>query len=122
MVGVSIGSAGSKGQGSPRRSAGPASRRRSCRARTTSALRPRRTGRSRRRAFAGAWTDMADLEARGITKRFGGVVALDDVSFDADAARVHALLGENGAGKSTFIKVLTGAVAADAGELRLFGQ
>lgn len=65
---------------------------------------------------------MADLEARGVTKRFGGVLALDDVRFDADAGRVHALLGENGAGKSTFIKVLTGAVAPDHGELRLFGE
>jgi ribose transport system ATP-binding protein len=65
---------------------------------------------------------VADLEARGVTKRFGGVLALDDVGFDADAGRVHALLGENGAGKSTFIKVLTGAVAPDHGELSLFGE
>ena len=64
---------------------------------------------------------MADLEARGVTKHFGGVVALEDVDFDAARGEVHALIGENGAGKSTFIKVLTGAVRPDAGELRLFG-
>nr|MBA2358970.1 sugar ABC transporter ATP-binding protein [Actinomycetota bacterium] len=43
-------------------------------------------------------------------------------SFAADAGEVHALLGENGAGKSTFIKILTGAVQRDAGELSLFGE
>jgi ribose transport system ATP-binding protein len=65
---------------------------------------------------------MPDLEARGITKRFGGVVALQDVDFEASRGEVHALIGENGAGKSTFIKVVTGAVRPDAGELRLFGE
>ena len=65
---------------------------------------------------------MADLEARNVSKRFGGVRALDRVDFAADAGQVHALLGENGAGKSTFIKVLTGAVSPDEGELRLFGE
>jgi ribose transport system ATP-binding protein len=65
---------------------------------------------------------VADLEARKVTKRFGGVLALDAVDFEAQAGQVHALLGENGAGKSTFIKVLTGAVQPDDGELRLFGD
>jgi ribose transport system ATP-binding protein len=65
---------------------------------------------------------MADLEARAVTKRFGGVVALDGVEFQAHAGEVHALIGENGAGKSTFIKVLTGAIAPDEGEVRLFGE
>jgi ribose transport system ATP-binding protein len=65
---------------------------------------------------------MADLEARDITKRFGGIVALDQVDFDANAGEVHALIGENGAGKSTFIKVLTGAVRPDEGHVRLFGE
>ena len=64
---------------------------------------------------------MADLEARGISKSFGGVRALDAVDFDGEAGQVHALLGENGAGKSTFIKILTGAVVPDNGSLTLFG-
>ena len=65
---------------------------------------------------------MADLEARGISKSFGGVRALDAVDFDGEAGQVHALLGENGAGKSTFIKILTGAVVPDEGSLTLFGK
>jgi ribose transport system ATP-binding protein len=65
---------------------------------------------------------MPDLDAHAVTKRFGGVVALDGVDFGADVGEVHALIGENGAGKSTFIKVLTGAVQPDEGELRLFGE
>jgi ribose transport system ATP-binding protein len=65
---------------------------------------------------------MANLEARGVSKSFGGVRALDAVDFSADAGEVHALLGENGAGKSTFIKILTGAVAPDEGTLSLFGE
>ena len=65
---------------------------------------------------------MPDLDAKGIAKSFGGVRALDGVDFAADAGEVHALLGENGAGKSTFIKILTGAVAPDAGTISLFGE
>jgi len=54
----------------------------------------------------------------GFTKAFGGIVALDNVDFAASPGEVHALLGENGAGKSTLIKALTGAICADAGEIR----
>ena len=57
------------------------------------------------------------LEVRGLTKRFPGVVALDDVTFAARAGEVHALVGENGAGKSTLIKVLTGVHHPDQGHL-----
>jgi ABC-type sugar transport system ATPase subunit len=59
---------------------------------------------------------------RGITKRFPGVLALEDVSFDIAAGSMHALCGENGAGKSTLGKILAGIHTADAGEVRLFDQ
>ncbi|MGW3403491.1 sugar ABC transporter ATP-binding protein [Streptomyces zhihengii] len=62
------------------------------------------------------------LEARGVGKRFPGVVALDDVSFSLRAGESHALVGENGAGKSTLIKVLTGVYRPDGGELLLSGE
>jgi simple sugar transport system ATP-binding protein len=62
------------------------------------------------------------LDVRGITKRFPGVVALDNVDFDLRAGEIHALLGENGAGKSTLIAVLTGALARDGGTVTLDGK
>lgn len=61
------------------------------------------------------------LRARGLTKRFPGVVALSDVDLTLTAGRVHALLGENGAGKSTLVRILTGNETADAGELAVDG-
>jgi len=61
------------------------------------------------------------LDARGITKRFGGIVALNCMHFAAQTGEVHAILGENGAGKSTFIQILSGAIAADEGTLMLRG-
>ena len=62
------------------------------------------------------------LEIRGLTKRFTGTLALDNVDFDVRAGEVHALLGENGAGKSTLIKVLAGVHQADGGTIRLRGE
>jgi monosaccharide-transporting ATPase len=61
------------------------------------------------------------LQGRGLGKIFGTHHALDGVDIDLWAGEVHALLGENGAGKSTLIKLLTGAHAADEGEMRLEG-
>jgi ribose transport system ATP-binding protein len=61
------------------------------------------------------------LEFHGITKRFGGTLAVDDVQFGVRAGEILALLGENGAGKSTLIKILAGVYAPDAGQIRLRG-
>ena len=62
------------------------------------------------------------LEMRNITKRFPGVLANDDVSFDVHAGEVHTLLGENGAGKSTLMKILFGLYLPDEGEILLRGE
>jgi len=62
------------------------------------------------------------LELKGITKSFPGVKALDDVYFKLRPGEIHALMGENGAGKSTFIKVITGVHAPDEGEMILNGR
>ncbi|MGO4302313.1 sugar ABC transporter ATP-binding protein [Cupriavidus sp. RAF12] len=70
-----------------------------------------------------AITDMTPLfEMRGICKGFPGVKALDDVSFAIYPGEVHMLLGENGAGKSSLMKVLCGVYVADAGEFYHNGQ
>jgi rhamnose transport system ATP-binding protein len=62
------------------------------------------------------------LAARGVTKRFGGQTAVDDVSFELRAGEVHALVGENGAGKSTLVKILDGYHAPDEGEVLVEGE
>ncbi|HHY81327.1 MAG TPA: sugar ABC transporter ATP-binding protein [Clostridiales bacterium] len=62
------------------------------------------------------------LEMRGITKQFPGVTALDQVDFQLKRGEIHALIGENGAGKSTFIKIITGVHKPEAGEMYLDGQ
>ncbi len=61
------------------------------------------------------------LEARDISKSFAGLRALEAVSFDLRAGEVHALVGENGAGKSTFIRIVTGAEQPDAGTIAIGG-
>lgn len=62
------------------------------------------------------------LESKRISKRFPGVLALDNVDFDLQKGEVHALLGENGAGKSTLVKIITGAYTKDEGEIFINGQ
>jgi ribose transport system ATP-binding protein len=62
------------------------------------------------------------LQVRGLSKHFGGTLALDAVDVDFAAGEVHALLGENGAGKSTLIKILAGVYRADAGEVLWRGR
>src|SRR5882757_8856181 len=58
----------------------------------------------------------------GISKRYGGVRALENAELTVEAGKVHAILGENGAGKSTLIKIMSGVVAADEGRMLLDGQ
>jgi len=62
------------------------------------------------------------LQMKGITKRFPGVLALNEVDFEVDAGEVVALIGENGAGKSTLMKILSGAHMKDAGEIMINGK
>ena len=65
---------------------------------------------------------MAVLEAKGITKSFPGVVALNNVDVVFEAGKVHCLIGENGAGKSTLIKALTGVQLPEEGSIEIDGQ
>ena len=62
------------------------------------------------------------LAARGITKRFPGVLANDRVTFEVLAGEIHALLGENGAGKTTLCNILTGLYSPDEGHVEMAGQ
>jgi fructose transport system ATP-binding protein len=62
------------------------------------------------------------LEARGLVKRYGHVVALDGADFELYPNEVLAIIGDNGAGKSTLIKALSGALQPDEGEIRLDGD
>ena len=62
------------------------------------------------------------LEADNIQKRFGDVVANDCIDFDVRSGEVHSILGENGAGKTTFMKILFGVYEKDGGEIRYKGQ
>src|ERR1700737_3824166 len=67
-------------------------------------------------------TQRALLTLSGISKRYGGVRALEDVDFACERGKIHAVLGENGAGKSTLIKIMAGVVQPDAGSMRLAGN
>jgi ribose transport system ATP-binding protein len=62
------------------------------------------------------------IAVESVRKAYGATVALDSMSFSVQAGTVHALLGENGAGKSTTVKMLSGLVQPDAGSLRVFGE
>lgn len=64
---------------------------------------------------------MPILSATSIDKRFGGVVALSDAAFSCEAGEIHALLGGNGAGKSTFVKIIAGVLPHDAGTITING-
>lgn len=62
------------------------------------------------------------LEGRGLTKRYGNVVALNGADFELRRGEILAVIGDNGAGKSTLIKALAGAIIPDSGEIRLEGK
>ncbi len=65
---------------------------------------------------------MSLLEVRGVTRRFGGLTAVDDVSFDVHEGAIKAIIGPNGAGKSTLFNVLTGFDQPDAGTVSFKGE
>ncbi|MGJ4961045.1 sugar ABC transporter ATP-binding protein [Bradyrhizobium sp. HKCCYLRH3061] len=62
------------------------------------------------------------FRAVGLSKRYGGVIALDGADLEVHPGRIHAILGENGAGKSTLIKLMVGVVAPDEGRMTLEGR
>jgi ABC-type sugar transport system ATPase subunit len=76
---------------------------------------------TRARPSQSAGWNQAAVRFRNITKRFPGVTALDDVSFEVAAGSCHAVCGENGAGKSTLGGILAGLITPDAGQLELDG-
>lgn len=65
---------------------------------------------------------MALLEAKNLTKRFGGLVANQDVSIDIEKGSITAVIGPNGAGKTTFFNMITGFYEPDEGEILLNGK
>ena len=62
------------------------------------------------------------LRGTGISRRWGGLTALDNVSIDVARGSVHAVIGTNGAGKSTLVNILSGELEASAGSVHLLGQ
>ena len=62
------------------------------------------------------------LEARGLTRHFGGLKAVDGVDFDVQTGEIHALIGPNGAGKTTFVSLLSGRVPVQSGTIRFGGK
>lgn len=73
-------------------------------------------------AVAGALADSPTLAAVGLTKAYGSITVLSDVTLDFRAGEVHAIIGENGAGKSTLMKLLSGYVRPTSGHLLMAGQ
>ncbi|HSR50418.1 MAG TPA: ABC transporter ATP-binding protein [Acidobacteriota bacterium] len=67
-------------------------------------------------------SDDSIVDCRGVVKRFGDKVAVDSLDLRVEPGQIFAFLGENGAGKTTTIRLMLGLMAADAGEVRLFGQ
>ena len=65
---------------------------------------------------------MYAVEMRGITKRFPGMLANDQIEFLVEKGEIHSLLGENGAGKTTLMKILFGLYQPDGGSIKLMGM
>lgn len=65
---------------------------------------------------------VAVMQARGLTRHFGGLRAVDNVDFDLEAGEIHALIGPNGAGKTTFVSLLSGRIEPQAGRITLAGE
>ncbi|MCB6177092.1 ABC transporter ATP-binding protein [Rhodobacter sp. Har01] len=65
---------------------------------------------------------MSLLDARGLTRHFGGLKAVDGVDFDLAAGEIHALIGPNGAGKTTFVSLLSGRLPVQSGRITLAGE
>jgi ABC-type branched-subunit amino acid transport system ATPase component/ABC-type branched-subunit amino acid transport system permease subunit len=81
--------------------------------------------RRRRRPPAGVLTTPArpaDLTARGVSKRFGALVALDDLDLDVTPGAIHALIGPNGSGKTTALRILSGSLPLESGTVALGGE
>lgn len=62
------------------------------------------------------------LSVQGLTRRFGGLVAVDNVSFELPSGRLNAIIGPNGAGKTTLFNLITGEIRPDAGRVRVHGR
>ena len=62
------------------------------------------------------------VETRGLTKRFGGLTAVNSVDFNVKAGEIVAVLGDNGAGKSTLIKMISGVYQPDGGSIHVMGR
>ena len=62
------------------------------------------------------------LEIKKLKKSFSGIYALSDINFDLIKGEIHCLVGENGAGKSTFMKILSGAYIPDSGDINILGE
>src|SRR5262245_28932554 len=84
--------------------------------------RQRRHEDARRGARNAPGTPMALLSVSALTRRFGGVVAVDDVSFDVDEGEIVGLIGPNGAGKTTVINLLSGLLRPTAGAIAFDGR
>ncbi|MCA0270781.1 MAG: ABC transporter ATP-binding protein [Proteobacteria bacterium] len=65
---------------------------------------------------------MTLLEARGLTRHFGGLKAVDEVDFDLRQGEIHALIGPNGAGKTTFVSLLSGRIETQSGRITFDGR